>query len=244
MDNIYFLTILIIVYSTVQSIFGVGLLVFGTPTMLLAGYDFQSTIAFLLPSSMLISLMQVHAGKKHLQKFKSHFLVYSVPFIVLGLAAILTNIVELEIKVLVGGMLVVSAMIRTTRGLQSLLSRFLTKYTKLYLMLMGLIHGLSNMGGGFLTVFITAVYEEKQTIRANIAYGYLVFAISQIAVLSVLNPEVLSLKSVLFAGLALLTSRTVGNLVYLKSTNAVYQHLITAFIFTYGVILIGQNFLF
>ena len=48
---------------------------------------------------------------------------------------------------------------------------------------MGFVHGISNMGGGFLTIFATALYDDKARTRANIAYGYLVFAVSQISVL-------------------------------------------------------------
>ena len=63
MDNFWIQTVVVVVFATVQSLFGVGLLVFGTPTLLLLGYSFESTIAVLLPASITISFLQVRAGK-------------------------------------------------------------------------------------------------------------------------------------------------------------------------------------
>ncbi len=51
----------VLVLAVVQSVFGVGLLVFGTPTLLLLGYPFDQVLAYLLPCSILISALQVRA---------------------------------------------------------------------------------------------------------------------------------------------------------------------------------------
>ena len=109
------------------------------------------------------------------------------------------------------------------------------------MMAMGLVHGLSNMGGGLLTVLVSSTHREKESIRANIAFGYLVFAASQLLVLAMLSPGAFSLNSVILALVSLLTYATVGNLLYLKSPRAVYQHLITLLVLAYGVVLIGQR---
>jgi hypothetical protein len=62
-----FLTVMavIAVLSVVQSIFGMGVLIFGTPTLLLLGYDFVGAIAILVPASFAISLLQVATAGKH-----------------------------------------------------------------------------------------------------------------------------------------------------------------------------------
>jgi uncharacterized protein len=59
MAEIYYLVIIIAVFSVVQSIFGVGLLLFGTPTLLLLEYSYSETLWLLLPCSVTISLIQV-----------------------------------------------------------------------------------------------------------------------------------------------------------------------------------------
>ena len=59
--TIEYLVILIVitVLSVVQSFFGMGVLIFGTPTLLLMGCDFITTLGYLLPASFAISLLQV-----------------------------------------------------------------------------------------------------------------------------------------------------------------------------------------
>jgi uncharacterized membrane protein YfcA len=49
--------ILLIVVSTsvIQSVFGVGVLLFGTPLLLLLGYEFVDALGVLLPVSIAIS---------------------------------------------------------------------------------------------------------------------------------------------------------------------------------------------
>ena len=50
--------LILLVLIIIQSIFGIGLLLLGTPTFLLLGHDFSSTLNFLLPSSIVISYLQ------------------------------------------------------------------------------------------------------------------------------------------------------------------------------------------
>ena len=243
MDDFWVLTIVVVAYATIQSLFGVGLLVFGTPTLLLLDYSFESTIAVLLPASITISFMQVLAGKHHVEYLKKDIPIYCVPFIVVGLALVLTKVIAVVMKMLVGILLISTAMMRFHKKVQGWLASFLKKNMKLYIMAMGLVHGLSNMGGGFLTVLATSIYDEKESMRANIAYGYLIFAATQLIVLAILNTSALSINCIIFPLISLLTYRTVGNLIYLKSSTTLYQQAITLFIFIYGVILIAQRFI-
>ncbi len=239
--NIWLLTVTIVLFSTVQSVFGVGLLVFGTPTLLLLGCPFEETIAYLLPSSVLISLMQVIDGRRYIGELKNSILIYCVPCIVAGLALVLSNLLTIDIKLLVGMTLIFSAIARFKQGVQQALVEVLKRHTKLYLMLMGFVHGVSNMGGGLLTIFATALYDDKARMRANIAYCYLIFAISQIAVLLLFHIEAFDINCLLLAVVALVTYLTVGSFIYVKSSRAVYQQLITLFMLAYGILLISQE---
>ncbi len=235
------MAITVFLFSTIQSLFGVGLLVFGTPTLLLLGYSFEETISVLLPSSLIISLMQVLNGRNRLGELRNHIIFYAVPLIVVGLALVLSKIFAFDIKLFVGVALVFTAMTRYNKKTQQALAVFLQKHAKIYLMFTGLVHGLSNMGGGFLTILATAIYSDKESMRANIAFGYMLFALSQIIVLLLLHREAFGWHCFGLAALALLTYRTVGSLIYVKSSQSVYQHLITMFMAAYGMVLIGQK---
>ena len=56
-----FIIAVIVVTATIQSIFGIGVLLFGTPLLLLllGGYDFVNALTVLLPISLLINLFQI-----------------------------------------------------------------------------------------------------------------------------------------------------------------------------------------
>lgn len=242
MNDFWIFASVVVVFATVQSLFGVGLLVFGTPTLLWLGYSFESTIAVLLPASITISFLQVRAGKNYIGQLKKEILIYCVPFIVLGLTLVLT-VHAVEMKLLVGIMLVSTAFMRCHKKTQQYLSNALKRRRKLFMMVMGMVHGLSNMGGGLLAVLVSSMHTEKDTIRVNIAYGYLIFAAVQIIVLAVVNPSVFSVNCVIFALISLLTYGTIGHVLYLKSSKAVYQQLITLCVLAYGVVLICQRFI-
>jgi uncharacterized membrane protein YfcA len=241
MQGFWFLLITVGTFSIVQSLFGVGLLVFGTPTLLLAGYSFEDTIASLLPSSLLISLMQVLHGRRYISELRDRVLLYCIPFIAIGLALVLNDMLTLDVRILVGAALMFSAVARLDQRIQGALASLLKRYTPFYLMAMGFLHGISNMGGGFLTIFVGTLYSDKEKTRANIAFGYFVFAASQIAVLLVFQPQTLGLQSLGLAAVAFAAYQTIGNFIFLKSSRSVYQRLITAFMIAYGVLLIGQE---
>ena len=64
----FFFEIFIIIFLIFfQSIFGIGLLLFGTPTFLLLGYNFLEVLNLLLPMSVTISLIQFFSSKKKKQ---------------------------------------------------------------------------------------------------------------------------------------------------------------------------------
>ena len=61
-------SLILLVLIIIQSIFGIGLLLFGTPTFLLLGYDFLNTLNFLLPISIIISFLQFISPKINFSK--------------------------------------------------------------------------------------------------------------------------------------------------------------------------------
>ena len=55
--------LIISIFCFFQSVFGVGLLLLGTPTFLLMGYNFFEVLNILLPYSILISFLQISSSK-------------------------------------------------------------------------------------------------------------------------------------------------------------------------------------
>ena len=80
--------VVISIFCIFQSVFGVGLLLLGTPTFLLIGYDFFEVLNILLPYSIVISLFQIVVSKKRNFLFGKKILIHSIPFLILGLITI------------------------------------------------------------------------------------------------------------------------------------------------------------
>ena len=82
--------------TVIQSIFGVGILLFGTPLLLLLGYEFSYALSVLLPISIAINMLQVLKHYSYIDlKLYKNVLLYSIPFIVLFLFIIATSISEI-----------------------------------------------------------------------------------------------------------------------------------------------------
>lgn len=232
--------IIILLFSAIQSIIGVGLLVFGTPTLMLLGHSFQETLAIVLPPSLLISFIQtLEAPKLDEQNFKFNFNLFCLPFVVIGIALALYFNLSSQLKYLVGSMLIISGVIRFSSKLEILLQKFIIRYQKLYLVLMGSVHGLTNMGGGLLSVFASAINpNHKSKTRSTIAYGYLVMGSIQYTILLFYNPDLLNFETLFFVGIAGCTYYLLGRKLFEITGEKYFQGLVTFVILFYGTMLL------
>ncbi len=235
------LILVVIGFAVVQSVFGVGLLVFGTPTLLLLGFSFEETLAYLLPSSIMISALQLNSsGGLQLDSMRRQFLVYTAPLVLLGTVLILTVGAGVDIRLIVGAMLIVSGAIRVLGPAKELVSRLARRHLRGFLALLGVIHGLSNLGGGVLTVIVGAVYDAKDDIRRQIAFAYGLMASVQLATLwfASENLDVAVLPLVVLPLLAGATYVSIGNKAFQATSHAGYQISLTALIILFGLILV------
>ena len=74
-----------VILITIQSIFGVGLVLFGTPSFLLFGYDFANTINILMPISITISSLQFFKSKVKDKNFLLEYNLFCLPFLIIFL---------------------------------------------------------------------------------------------------------------------------------------------------------------
>ena len=79
----------ILLASVIQSLFGVGVLLLGTPWMLLLGMTFPATLQLLLPISLTISLLQLSRGHKYVDRVLLRGIAtLTLPAIVVALLAV------------------------------------------------------------------------------------------------------------------------------------------------------------
>ena len=137
--------------------FGVGLLVFGTPTLLLLGYPFDQVLAHLLPCSILISALQVRAsGGVRLDPLRRRFLLLTAPTVLAGTLTVLLILGKVNVRPLVGAMLIVTAFLRLGGARERLYTLVCRRLDPLLVGLGGLL-GLTNLGGGVLVVIVSSL---------------------------------------------------------------------------------------
>tara|TARA_B110000305_G_C19421395_1_gene631116 strand:- start:322 stop:678 length:357 start_codon:yes stop_codon:yes gene_type:complete len=96
----FFFEIFVIIFLILfQSIFGIGLLLFGTPTFLLLGYNFLEVLNLLLPMSVTISFIQFFSSKKKNKQFIHDFNLYCLPFLIIALYAVIKNINKIDLEI-------------------------------------------------------------------------------------------------------------------------------------------------
>jgi uncharacterized membrane protein YfcA len=156
--------IIIFVLAVFQSVFGVGLLLFGTPTFLFIGYDFESTLVLLLPVSISISFLQIIYQKSSIKSLVSEYNLFCLPFLVLFLVVAINLGSIVDIRIYVSIFLIISSIVILNKNRIVRMNKYLLKYRKFYLVLIGSIHGFTNMGGGFLSLFSTLVNGEDRVL--------------------------------------------------------------------------------
>ena len=165
---------------TIQSIFGVGLLLFGTPSFLLLGYDFANTINILMPVSITISALQFFKSKISDRNFIKEYNLFCLPFLIIFLILALKFKYFLDFKFLVALLLIFSSALILNKSKFSSFKKTFFKLKKIVLIVIGCVHGMTNMGGSFLAIYSTLVSKNiKEIARYYICYGYLIMGILQ-----------------------------------------------------------------
>ncbi len=145
---------LISVFCIIQSIFGVGILLLGTPSFILLGYSYFEVLNILLPYSILISLLQIIITKNNNYLFLKNIFFFSLPPLIIGL--IITSYLDkdFEYRYFIAFFLILTSLINL---LSFKANKIIFKNLKLSLVFLGGVHGLSNLGGGILTIIASSI---------------------------------------------------------------------------------------
>jgi hypothetical protein len=179
----FFLVVIVVsATSVIQSLFGVGVLLFGTPWLLLIGLEFIPTLQYLLPVSLAISVLQVVRDAESVERrIMSRLVLLALPAIAITLWA--TSLYKPRLDLLVAAIVAAVALQERARwigrGINALLRR-----ERAYMVLMGAVHGASNLGGGLLTAWVYGRGLHGRAARGTVATGYGLFASVQLATLA------------------------------------------------------------
>lgn len=226
------------VLSVVQSVFGVGVLLFGTPLLLADGRSFAETLWILLPASLTINCLQLLLDRGVDLKQARTFVVFTLPFVVMGL--LLKEHLHLRVEVPVAALLFLCAAVRLSPRFAACLERLLTRFSSASLIGMGTLHGLTNMGGSLLSVYAGGRFQDKMAIRQCIALGYALFAATQLLTLSATGPVAaassLAVSAAIGGGVYLL----VGRRVFFVINHAAFSVALSLFMVLCGGLLLWK----
>ena len=233
--------LVILFTSIIQSIFGTGVLLFGTPTLLLLNYNFENALIILLPTSILINLLQIKNDYKYIDRtFYKNLILYCLPLVFLTLY--LSKLDVIDVNISIGMFLMIISMQYTIKKVKEILKYFL-QFEKLYLMIMGTLHGLTNLGGSLLTGAILSKNLSKKSKRSTIAISYLSMAIIQIITLTVMINIIRFIDSshIMYWILGLFVFFIIEKYFYHAINERIYIRYSSFFLFSMGLLLIFKN---
>ncbi len=231
----------VVATSVIQSIFGVGVLLFGTPLLLLLGYGFVDALGVLLPASIAINALQVIRHYEDVDtKFYKNVLIYSMPLVVLFLLVVTS--IKVNISLVIGMLLILVALKNFSATIERAL-RSVVKYEKIYLMAMGLVHGMSNLGGSMLTVIIYSKHYPKNKTRVTAAASYATVALCQLATLLFIGSKftVSVADKISFIQIAVVMFLLTEEILYNGIDNEKYSKIFAVFLFVSGSLLIMKS---
>ena len=215
-----------------------GVLLFGTPILLLLDYNFYNTLYILLPISIAINSLQIFKHRKYIDfTFYKGVLISTIPFVVIFLILGLTT--EANFGLFVGFILVFVA-IKSFFKAFSLLFSFTTRYQRISLVIMGIVHGLTNLGGSLLTAIVHEKQYSKIKTRSTIAVCYFTFAVFQIITLLFFVEEfdVFFTDNILFVLMGIISFIVTDKMIFSKISNEKYSKIFSIFLLISGILLI------
>lgn len=236
-------TMIVLVSVAVQSLFGVGVMVLGTPLLMLAGLPFLEVLGVLLPVSLSINTLQVFVGWKHIQwRHVQSFLIFALPTTVVGTVFLKFLVGFSFLPMLIALYLLVVTIGFYFQAFPNLVIRFLSR-DKLYLGFMGLVHGLTNLGGPLLSAYVMAKFNDKQQSRATTAICYALLVVVQIITLTFSGFKLYpSLQTGVVLFWAMLVFLAMNQWVFLRLTNQKFKTIFGVVLLLISMLLIAKQF--
>jgi uncharacterized membrane protein YfcA len=194
-----------------------------------------------LPVSIAVNALQFVRHYEELDtKFYKNILIYSVPVVVVFLWLVTT--VKVNVGIFIGGVLIFVALKSFLPVIERLLTSIVV-YERLYLMIMGMVHGISNLGGSLLTIIVYAKNYTKDKTRVTAAASYATVASCQLTTLLLLNSQftVSYADKITFIQMGILVFLFTEELLYKKIDNEKYTKLFAIFLFISGILLILKS---
>ncbi|MDB9739254.1 TSUP family transporter [Candidatus Pelagibacter sp.] len=240
---------LIILLIILQSVVGVGILVVGTPLLLLLNNNIIDIIDFLLPISIITSFINLIFIRMLYQKklkfyfdnsIDKKFFLYCVPGIFFGIFLIKNFHNYLNFELLVSLIILLSLLIKYRFAF--LIKNVSNFYIKSILAMIGILHGLSNAGGTLLSLFLTSDNNvNKNQSRYKISFYYFFLALVQYLIFSYTFNKIIDHNMIIYILPLVLIGSVLGNLLNKIVSEIVFRRGIELIAFSSSVVLLMRG---
>lgn len=230
--------IIIFFVALLQSVFGVGVLLVGTPIMFLAGYPYFEALSFTLPTSLIISVSQAVKYYKHINVYiLKKAILFTIPIIPVGM--FFADYLGSLVGIIMGVFLFLTSFKFAVQAI--LPSKASDKRLSLVFFFMGLIHGTTSLGGGILPSVVNQKCDPKEQKLATTAAIYIVFQITQIAFILINKYPINLSKSSVCVLIGFIAYAIIGKRLFQAIKSEGYAKYLRTFIRMVAVILVTMK---
>jgi|SaaInlStandDraft_3_1057020.scaffolds.fasta_scaffold19123_2 uncharacterized protein len=230
--------LVVVATAIIQSLFGVGVLLFGTPILLLLGYPFTEVLLILLPVSISINGLQVIYFYRFIDMhIFRNILFITTPFIVISLYFVSKNAINMDI--LIALFLIFIALKGSINVLDVAFNKLLS-YNKFFFILMGIIHGMTNLGGALLTARVFCENIDKSKKRVTVAVSYMTFALFQIITISSFNVQY-NFFNLWYVVVGIFVYFFTSRIIFSSISEDKYKDIFTLFLAVLGILLLVKR---
>ncbi len=235
---------IVILTALVQSVFGAGVLLIGTPLLLILGYSFVDILIVLLPISLAMNVMKITKYHAHIDLTLLRKVVWlTLPPIAVFL--FLVTHVRINIGLIIGPFLLFIAFKSISANVERILDRMM-QYETLYLLIVGVVHGTSNLGGSLLTALIHHKHYPKDVARVTIAACYSTFAVVQLLTLALFSRQQIDIPlsgNLIYILVAAVIFELIDSTFFSRIEQDKYRHIFAGFLAFSGLVLITKSFI-
>jgi hypothetical protein len=147
----------------------------------------------------MVSLTQYLTTKDNISKYIILFYKFSVPGLVIFIPVSYFFISQIYMKKIIATVMIFFSLLCIIKFKNNSFRKIIKLNSRIYLFFVGFVHGLTNLGGGFITIFSSIFYYKKKFLaRKLVAFSYLIFGIIQIIALILTSKLNFKFSTVIF----------------------------------------------
>lgn len=222
--------------ALLQSIFGVGVLLVGTPLLMLFGYSYFDVLSLTLPTSLIISLSQVikHYKFINISLFKKSFPIV-ITMIIIGM--FLAKYLGGFVGIIMGLFLFITSFKATVNAI--LPPNSSKQRLSIVIFFMCLIQGTTSLGGAILPTIVSQKCHDKEQKLGTTAAIYVLFQLTQIAFILLNNYQLNFSKTGICMFIGFISYSLIGKNLFQAIKSEGYAKYLRLFIRVVAILLVA-----